>query len=297
MLVENKLKLDNSYQKKIILLFCYSRSGGTLLSQLLNSNREIALLSEINSRISVSPSHKVMPTAEVLKEQFSQWHNFTPKGETIIEILDDVFNSGDFNRKKIILRDWSFVDFNPSEFNNFSPSNKMNLLEKIEKNFNVKKIALIRDSIDVCLSMNADPESFSIYYGSYIDSLIKENVKIYKYEDLVKDSDSFLKNLSFEIGVENKFDLNNFRSYPATGDNKYKYLSRGQRSNTISKQKRRRVNKDLIKKINSCKKIKEINKKNNYPTNYYDNSLETSKEIFIDRLYRTYYKILKTLGS
>ena len=286
------MKQHKSLSEKIIVLFCYSRSGGTLLSQLLNSNKNIFLLSEIGADLSVSIDHKIRPSCEVIKEQLNKWHNLKVSGESINEIITSVYSNECF-KKNIIFRDWSVINFNPSKFNDYSPTFQMELLKHLEIKYDVQKIALIRDSIDVCLSMHADPEEFSYYYDLYLEVLNNMDIKIYKYEDLVSNASSFLNKLSEDLGIKNNYDLNNYKIYPATGDNKYKYLSRGQRSKSIIKQKRRRVSNDLIKKINNCQKIKEINKRNNYPTNYYDCPLESRKELFIDKLYRTYHRFLK----
>lgn len=276
-----------------VLMICFSRSGGTLLSRILGSDENIILISEINSKIGVTPDHKAVSPELALKMQMEKWHGVSLRGETFNDAFNDLLEYCDRHAKQLVLRDWTFIDFYPSCWNNYTPSYRFTTLEKIENIVPIKKMVLVRDAIDVYLSMSVSLNEFSNHYLKYILYVHEKSMPLLKYEDLVNDPKYSLSKLNHEIG---KFFSGNIHDYykneSVTGDSQLGKQSRGVRSKSIALFPRKYISKNLRKKINSNKKLHAANQILNYSMLYESRKFESFCEMILRKLYNKYFKYI-----
>jgi len=134
--------------------------------------------------------------------------------------------------RRIVIRNFDFIDFTPTVFNKFSPNKKLNNNNIMSNYFKIKNFALIRNSIDIYKSMITsshkiqDPEF--VFYAEYIKNIIKHKIKIFYYEDLCSDPLSEVARLFNYIGIEFKPSfLKEINNEKVLGDISSNNLSRG----------------------------------------------------------------------
>ena len=161
------------------------------------------MLSEINLK------YKSDNERYTIRWQLSNWYNINPpKNLGDIELLK---YASKFSNKLIVLRGYNFIDFTPSIFNKFKPNKKLNNLNILSKYFNVKHFSFNRKPIDIYRSMATSSHKIEdpdfIFYKENINELIKNNVKLFHYEDLCRNEIKFIKNLFYFIGLKFKSTL------------------------------------------------------------------------------------------
>lgn len=272
----------------------YARSGGTLLTKILNSNAEINVFSEINNIASVDANNKLATINDALISQSQKWHGFLPEGRNFIEILNSIIKINEERNVITIVRDWSFVQFEDRHFNNNSPPMSFQFLEILNQNFDVMPFAFVRDGIDVYLSRkNIDINKFEKSYTNFLEKIISAKFRVFKYEDLVSDKSKFLKEFSKFLDVKNIYDLINLSNYPSTGDSQLGIRSRGQRENSIVKLPRKLCSLSKIKEINNATLLLKWNRKLGYQLGYWNGNIQNIFLKLRDDLYKFIYKLFK----
>ena len=145
------LTKDQSYQPKpkLWVLHNMPRSGGTLLSKCLGSMSGHILLSEIHPDAQHAMSFNALHQAQ-------QWHGLLPNLdwqktsfiESVIKIEKAVSNKN----KRLILRDWSHVDYLGPPVTE-QPKMMSGLLNALSDHFEVVSIQLVRHPLDTWLSL------------------------------------------------------------------------------------------------------------------------------------------------
>ena len=249
------------------------RSGGTIISKSVSAQKNISLLSEIHPLgKEIRKKMKVNPDLGDPLYQFKNWYKSYDDEEynkiqslkldflSKIKLINEKVKE---QKKLLILRDWSFVDFFGKPF--AEPSQKNSLLDILLKHFEVKNIFLIRDPVEMFISCNRrlpffmknySFDSFLDGYGSYIQS-IKEN-KFIKFENFVQNPTQNLKKLSKILDFE--FDKNydqNLGKTNITGDLEASKASNIDNKKNISNL----LDENQKEKINKNKKYQEIKRK------------------------------------
>ena len=189
---------------KLVLMLCYARSGGTLLTKVLNSNKKINVFSEINNICSINSKGSLSKIESALLSQARDWFNIEPAGKNYLEILSSIVKINNERGVCTIVRDWSFVQFASIEVNNYSPVKNFQFLEILNNHFEIKVFAFVRNGIDVFLSRkNVTISDFELSYLNYLDQILKKRIKYFRYEDLIDNHSKFLLDLSNFINVEN----------------------------------------------------------------------------------------------
>ncbi len=249
--------------KPIIVMLSYARSGGTLLNRCMGSIPNTLVLSEINTE-AICPN-----SCRTIKEQAKKWYNINLKSKTFLANIKELYKYCNSHNKTLLIRDWTFGSYVPSQYNNFQPTKSLATLKILSKNFPVISFAFVRDPIDVWLSLQDSPRTFYDKNLEFLHelskSLIENKIKIFKYEDFCKEPIKEMKKICRHTKIKyNKLflDYNNFTN--VTGDIDLPDASRGIKQGKITLLPRRKTFKKFSKYINSETKAKEIKKLLNY---------------------------------
>jgi len=182
-----KMKTDDTLvAAPIFFIFCYARSGGTLLNRCLSNIDNLIVLSEVH------PINDVVdrgtPSVSVAW-QVKKWYDINLHGTGYLEQIRELKEWCDNHGKYLVVRDWSFIDFTPNPLNNYQPSRKPSGFILLEKNFCVKSVAFVRDGVDVALSQGNSIKVFADAYLDYINFLVNQQVEIFKYESFCDNPD------------------------------------------------------------------------------------------------------------
>ena len=131
--------------KTIRLIHNLPRSGGTIISKCLGAQKDVVLLSEIHPE-GVTVSKKMGVNLPVFDPvyQIQRWNNLFKESEykeilnsniKFEEKIELVYEKTELANKKLIIRDWAFVDFFGAPFIKPTYENKLlGILEKHYKN-------------------------------------------------------------------------------------------------------------------------------------------------------------------
>ncbi|WP_428024389.1 hypothetical protein [Arcobacter sp.] len=250
------------------IMICYARSGGTILNKCLASLKNTIVISEVNP-MGGGWGELKEKSYTTIKSQALNWFNINIKSNGFKNELIELIKSCD--NKHIIIRDWSFVNFSSCKENQYNPPSKLLILEESVDIPNKKIFAFVRDSIDVWISRGMpDTNTFFSEYKNYIDSLIKHNIKIFKYEDFCINPDLFIQNLCgfLEINYSNKW--KNFHNYEKVNGDVQLKDSRAKSSTEISLKKRKIIPIEKIKEVENCKNMCHCNNLLSYSIKYFN---------------------------
>jgi hypothetical protein len=272
--------------KSVSFIFCYARSGGTFLNRFLKNIPNVVILSEAH------PIHTAMRRkgTVTIANQAKQWYGIEIKSLNYVDQLVEIKEWCDKNDKHLIIRDWSYIDFTPSNLNYYNPINKCINLDILERRFNVKKIAFVRDGIDVFLSRGVSLDEFACPYLNFVQYILDNHMEYIKYEDFCEDYITQYNRMAQilelpYISKETPIRLNNKQ---VIGDTQ---LSRGNKSSNIELLDRKHVNIFRRRKINSCECLNRANSLLSYKTEYEGRVIEPMSE----KIKLNYQKFLKKL--
>lgn len=259
----------------IILMINYARSGGTILSKCLASLENTVLISEVNPKANALYS---------IQEQSLKWYNIKLKQNNYIKAVLELYEICNKKNKKLIIRDWTFIDFTPCHQNNFSPSYKLSHLEMLKKETEVIPFCFIRDAIDIWISRWMPPHFFP-HYKKYVEAALNANLPLYKFEDFCEEPESLLKAICNQTSLDYSENYKNYIHYNnITGDNTAPLISRGQEQKLIYPLKRKNIPTAEIKKVNGNTDMIEANKIAGYSLNYFDKPIDRSRNILLNEL-------------
>jgi len=135
----------------------------------------------------------------------------------------------------------------PLKYNNMSPPNTLNTLDDMQDICHVKTIALVRNPIDVWLSMKNSPKTFHDihlnYLSLFVNDILNRQIPILKYEDLTKSPDSFMDQFYTHLNVTNYSTVTASKrlSKNVTGDIQFTDISRNYNKKLIQPIKRRPI--------------------------------------------------------
>jgi hypothetical protein len=255
----------------------YARSGGTILSKCLGSLDNIIFISEVNPYGYAKYS---------IHEQSKNWYNIHLNQKDYLNAVLELHDICISQKKQLILRDWTFLDFTPCIQNNFSPTYQLNHWEILKNRVDVIPFCFIRDSIDIWISRWMPPEFF-LHYNKYIKTIISNNLPTFKYEDFCRDSDYWMKSLCSTLNLTYSEKYKNYIHYQnVTGDNTVPIISRGNKQQVIQPLKRKRIPNSQIKQINNNSFMKEANELVYYPKCYEDVEIENRGILLEEIKYR-----------
>lgn len=274
-----------------ILMICFARSGGTLLSRILKTNTDNIILSEIGTKLGISSQNDVLSSSLAIKDQLSNWYKISVNGNNTSEIIKNLNDFCIKNNRRLIIRDWVYNDYVPNKYNHFKPSNLLTSYynyKKILSNLNI--FALVRNPIDILLSMDEDINHFSNFYLEYAKDLIRNNIRIFRYENLASNTADTIIHINKFTGnaINHKSSLWNTISQ-ITGDVQSGFTSRGNRSKNIIKFKRKWISSSKRVLINNNQKLKYLSTAFGYSFLYEDEEFQTFLDFISEKLINKFY--------
>ena len=219
--------------KKIAIMECWARSGGTILHRCLSLLPNTIAYSEVNSVV-------VCPTkCPTIKDQSREWYGIDLHSETFEGQVREVVNNPSTQNHHIIIRDWSYGSFVPLSFNNFQPENNLGTLQCLKKICKCKSFAFVRNAKDIWLSMSVSEKEFHDikleHLLCYTKQIIMSGMPIFKYEDFCENPELVMRSICqyLEMEYSNTF-LHFYENYKTTGDIDTVKISRGSPLHKIS---------------------------------------------------------------
>lgn len=260
----------------ISFIYCYARSGGTLLNRCLNNLKDVIVMSEV---------HPIYDSADAISHTMSfawqakEWHGIELKANNYVDQTLELYSWCKANKKHLVIRDWSYIDFTPSKYNEFSPCNKSSSFELLSAVADVKVIAFVRNAIDVGLSLKNDVGEFSKSYINYVTYLKNNNIDLFKYEDFCTNPLATMEKIcnSLNLPCFNGESVS-CESCNVIGDIGF---SRGNRKKSVVRLKRKYVSRVTINTINSNELLNKCNQLLGYNDHYSSQQSETFLEYFL----------------
>lgn len=272
--------------RPIYLIYCYPRSGGTLMNKYLAKDDNLVVLSEVH------PVHNRKGGLHSVKAQMRKWYNVELVSQDYVAQILEAKLWCDQNNKLLVVRDWTYIDFAKSHLNDYAPPLASTNLELLREHASVRQLAFVRDGIDVFLSIGGDIEDFSTAYGEYVQFIKKNNIEIHKYEEFVSNSDRALKRIyaTLEQPQLQAHGINLLETSNITGDTS---LSRGNTNVSVVKIKRRYAAYWKRKRIDRNIRLCEANKYLGYSMCYSSREIEP----FLDWIWFEFRTFPKNLRS
>lgn len=262
----NKLYIEIAYNTmSAILMISYARSGGTILSQCLGSLDNIILISEVNP---------LFCPVFTVKQQAERWYNIKLKHDNYQDSILELYDICAKRNQKLVIRDFSLIDFTPCKQNSFNPSRKLSNFIFLKEKVDIHSFAFIRDAIDIWISRNM-PSYFFSSYKEYIEEIFNYEIPFFKYEDFCIDPERILKGICEKTDIKFSSCFKNYiNNNNVTGDNTLSFLSRGRKAKVITSLLRKKIPHNRIKELNQNPAMKVVNRMCGYPGNYYGMDME-----------------------
>ncbi len=240
-------------------------SGGTLVSKCVAALPNVFLLSELHptSKLHMGGGKpKFLPADIITQSRYASvpdvdslaWKIFTDSIKTTERHVSSFGGH-------LVIRDHTHSDFCVGE--NFSKHSSV--VEHLSSEFNILRVATLRNPIDSYLSLlsndweHFEPKGFN-EYCKRVHAFVSEydTKEIIKYEDFVENPKDNMQKMAemLDLPFSDSF-LDTFDIFRVTGDS-------GRGGNTISKRERRELSSQLLKDISTSKYFKKIAKKFSY---------------------------------
>lgn len=282
--------MNANIKPTILVVLNYARSGGTVLSQALQSSHDTVLFSEISHLVGVTPDHKAAPPVDAIKMQALKWYGLDLSSTTFVDVLLEASLSCQQEGKTLILRDWTYQSFRSTQYNAQNPPRRFKILDILEEYFTVKKFAFVRNAIDVYLSSGGSIGGFSNDYLVYVSRLVDIKIPVFHYEDFVRNPYQVLARIQDATAVSWTINPISLSQEKVTGDVQLGSLSRGFRVGNLAVLPRKRVSKKSIRAINSCSELVAANRMLGYSGSYWDESVEHPATYISRRVYEAVKK-------
>jgi FkbM family methyltransferase len=276
-----------------VLLINYSRSGGTLLNKCIGVLPNAVVLSEVHRDGGGWGVEKERSIVTVW-DQAKKWYNIEITSRTFEGAVSELNEYCIRNRKHLIIREWSYLNFNKNDFYNNNPSHELSTLKELAL-LKPKAFAFVRNAIDVWLSSGKpEPNDFFRRYLKYVNEIINHDIRYFKYEHFVKDPIRLLKEICFHTGLE--FDSNFLAQYQSfekvNGDVQKGDKSRGIKQAEIKPLRRKNLSLGEIYALSHNTAMIEANFKLGYSNSYFDTwTLTRVKWLFYKPMRQIYAKL------
>ena len=255
-------------------MICFARSGGTLLNRCLGSLENTVILSEV-SPLGGGWGSRGEKSYTTIKEQAYNWWGINIESDDYFDGIVELHKICNEENKHLIIRDWSFINFVPYVNNKLNPPNRLLTFDGLRNYTDIIPFAFVRDSIDIWISRGTPPiNKFYQQYLKYIEVLLREGIRIFKFEDFVNDPNKIMSELCIFLNIEYSELFLNFENFNKINGDSFGSDSRGYKRSIIRPLPRKIIKKEKIQEINKCELLVEANRLLNYPTLYDNGSLE-----------------------
>ncbi len=220
--------------KTIRLIHNLPRSGGTIISKCLGAQKDVILLSEIHPEgILISKKMGVRNSFFDPIFQSQVWNNLFKKDEyerisnsdlKFEEKIDLILEKTELTNKKLIIRDWAFVDFFGKPF--IEPNYKNSLFEVLNKKYKILNLYIMRHPLKLYASCynnlgffrrDYDHHFYIKGYKNFFLDTSKNNIFI--FENFILNPEKSLKSMCATLQIDyDKNYLNKLKDVNLTGD-------------------------------------------------------------------------------
>ena len=240
-------------------------SGGTLVSKCLAALPNVFLLSELHptSKLHMGGGKpKFLPADVITQARYAKVPDIDALAWKIfVNNIKTTENHVSRLGGHLVIREHTHSDFCVGD----SFEKKSSVVEHLSSEFNVLRVATLRDPIDSYLSLlsnnweHFEPKGFA-EYCKRVNTFISEytSEQVFKYEDFVEDPKESIQKIAkvLDLPFSDSF-LDTFDILKVTGDS-------GRSSDTISPRSRREISKDLSKEMKNERHYKILKEKFNY---------------------------------
>ena len=252
-----------------------------MLNRCLACLPNVLVLSEVNP-LGCGGDQPGPPETDI-QRQAREWFGLDPKGTSFSEVIGDLCRQAAARQHQLIVRDWTYVNFFPSELNGNNPPYRFLTREELERingeedgnassndPSDLKVFALTRDAIDVWISRNTPPATeFFPHYLRYAERLVAENIPRFKYEAFCASPGRALQDICRATGLPYDESWRSFPTYTNVyGDSHPGKKSRGFSEAEIISLPRKKIGLLKVKEVNACAEMVEANRLLGYPAEY-----------------------------
>lgn len=249
----------------VTVMLCFARSGGTVLNRCLGMLPNVVMLSEVNP-LGGGWGPRGADSYTTVGAQAKHWYGIELKSDDFSDALVELADACRRRDRVLIVRDWSFIDFVPHEYNGMQPPRRFLTLDALESRVGVRPFAFVRNAIDVYLSRRGDTEAFFRDYLAYVRELVRRKVPIFRYEDFCRNPEGTLRALCRLSGARFSDAFRRYEEYEnVNGDVQLGTASRGIRRRGIRPLKRKPVDADLRRRIGGNPDMVAANRLLGYP--------------------------------
>ncbi len=240
-------------------------SGGTLVSKCLAALPNVFLLSELHP---ISKLHmgggkpKFLPADVITQARYANVPDIDALAwKMFVNNIKTTENHVSRLGGHLVIREHTHSDFCVGD----SFEKKSSVVEHLSSEFNVLRVATLRDPIDSYLSLltnnweHFEPKGFG-EYCKRVNTFISEytSEQIFKYEDFVEDPKASVQKIAKALDLPCSINfLDTFDIFKVTGDS-------GRSSDTISPRSRREIPNDLSIEMQNEHHYKILKEKFNY---------------------------------
>lgn len=203
-------------------LYCYARSGGTLLNQCLAAMPDTVVMSEVSTFGNGTGKENISLS---LQEQAKKWYGIELRSKEFYVAITELLNHCNQIGKKLIIREWIYASYHAIESNRYNPPKSLQSIQRLTHlNIPVQSIALVRNTYDVWISRGTPRmNTFAEQYSNYVKDILRHKIKIYKYEDFCTNPLKEMKSICdyLKIPFDTNF-IHTFHKQPAQGDTQVK---------------------------------------------------------------------------
>jgi len=243
------------------------------------------IASEINPLCGATPDNMPASPSIALKQQMALWYRTSLGGDTLADVVKDLLCQCERRGLQLIIRDWTHHDFRKSTLNHGRPSYQFKIIRELEEVAELTVFAFVRDAIDVYLSSKPDLNDFAKDYFAYVREILKNNIPIVKYEDIVSSPDHTVRAICDMTGLTYSDSYRLFtENTRCTGDIQLGRVSRGIRQKSVAALPRKRMARKVRSQIDNCDTILQANRLLGYPALYNNGRVETSCQMLARRV-------------
>lgn len=264
----------------IVLMVCFARSGGTLLNRCIGMLPDVVVISEINPL--GSGSGREGDSYQTVHEQAKHWFGVEIPAVGFTQELRALSAWCDANGRRLVHRDWPYINFTPHSFNGYAPPNRLLTLDELSAIGEVIPFAFVRDAIDIWLSTKPPMEPFFQEYRTYVDSLLETGMPVFKYEDFTADPGRVMRELCEATGLTFRESFRDYMSFThVNGDVQIQSGSRGMNAGVIKPLPRKYIPPQLVRMIEKNPDMISANGSLGYPVKYHARPSQSFFQWFI----------------
>ncbi len=254
----------------VVVMLCFARSGGTLLNKCIGSLPDTVVLSEVNP-LGGGWGENGADSFSTVRAQAKNWYNLDIKSDEFADGIIELYEICKDTNKRLVVRDWTFVNFVPCEENQWSPPNRFLTLDSLKDNCAVIPFAFIRNAIDVWISRGMPPvNDFFMHYLNYVERLTRENICYFRYEDFCANPQGRLKEICEYANLPYRDVTNIYQAFSkVNGDVQNKSASRGIKQNKIAPLPRKYIPWQKIREIEESSLVRRCNELVGYQSSYF----------------------------